>query len=496
MRSMRLKLSALCAALMLLLSALPAHAAPTPTPAPSLPPFDASVPMYDSGHPENLTPDQIYAQSFILINQDDGRVLMEKNADVRMNPASITKTMTRLLAVEYHAEALNEVIRVPRAAEEIPKDSSVVPITVGEEMTFIDLLYGMMLRSGNDAANAVAVLVGGSIDGFVDMMNDRANELGCTGTHFANPHGYTADDHYTTARDLAIIARAAMQNSTVRRIVGTGQYTMSPTNLRGEYIIQNSNLLVVYGSEFRYSGATGVKTGTTSAAGQCLVSAAEKNGVKLICVGLKSTTQFVNAKWQDHRRLLDYGFSQYRTYTFAELYDMLNLTVPISGAALDDASGSVVRLNALINRSGSYEQTIYVDNLGDLLQSFREHLVIEYTHDFSAPLEVGTVMGRLTFTPPEGDVITAVLVSDRAVKAAPAAGGYPLNNLVQRIPQWVYLVLAFLLLFLLILIIAKIVAAIRRARRRALARKRARERARLRAARAKAQRRQRNSYRA
>ena len=490
MRSMRLKLYALFAALLLLLGSLPAQAKPTATPAPSLPPFDASVPRYDDSHPEDLRPDQIYAQAFILINQDDGRVLMEKNADVRMNPASITKIMTLLLAVEYGN--LSEIVRIPRAAEDIPKDSSVVPVTVGEEMTLTDLLYGMMLRSGNDAANAVAVIIGGSVDGFVRMMNLRAQELGCTGTHFANPHGYTADDHYTTARDLSIITREAMQNATVRRIVGTGQYTMSPTNLRGEYIIQNSNLLVVYGSEYRYSGATGVKTGTTSAAGQCLVSAAEKNSVKLICVGLKSTTAFVNAKWQDAKRLFDFGFSQYRTYSFAELYEMLNILIPISGAAEDDESGSVIHPNALINRSGSYEETIHVDNLSDLLERFRANLTIEYTREFAAPIEVGTVMGRLTFTPPEGDVITAVLVSDRAVNAAPVAQTDYMGGLLRQIPQWVYLALAFLVVFLLILLLARLIAAIRRAHSRAQARKRARERARQRAARAKAQRRRKN----
>jgi len=484
---MRLRLFAALTAVLLLFGA-PAQARPTPTPAPTLPPFDASVPRYDPDHPEDLTPDQLYAQSFILINQDDGRVLMEKNADVRMNPASTTKIMTLLLAVEYGN--LSEVVRVPRAAEEIPKDSSVVPVTVGEEMTLTDLLYGMMLRSGNDAANAVAVLIGGSVEGFVGMMNDRARELGCTGTHFVNAHGYTADDHYTTARDLATITRTAMQNPTVRRIVGTGQYTMSPTNLRDEYVIQNSNLMVVYGSEYRYSGATGVKTGTTSAAGQCLVSSAEKNGVSLLCVSLKSTTAFVNAKWQDARRLLDFGFAQYHTYTFNDLYDMLNLTVPISGAAENDASGSVIHLNALINRSASYEKTVYIDDLDELLESFGESLNIEYVRDFTAPLEVGTVMGRLTFTPEEGDVITAVLVSDREVRAAPAPHVDFMGNLLRRVPQWVYIVLAFLLLFLIILIIAKIVGSIRRAHRRAQARRRARLRAKQRAARARAQRRQ------
>ena len=488
MRSLRFRLSAVCTAVFLLFFSLSAQAAPTATPAPTLPPFSDSVPEYDPDHPEALTPDQIYAQSFILINQDDGRVLMEKNADVRMNPASTTKIMTLLLAVEYGN--LNEVCRIPQAAEEIPSDSSVVPVTVGEEMTLMDLLYGMMLRSGNDAANAVAVLIGGSVNGFVDMMNDRAQELGCTGTHFANPHGYTSDDHYTTARDLATITRAAMENPTVRRIVGTGQYTMNPTNLRDEYVIQNSNLMVVYGSQFRYSGATGVKTGTTSAAGQCLVSAAERKGIRLLCVGLKSTTAFADAKWQDARRLLDYGFAQYQTYSFSDLYDMLNLTVPISGAAQDDASGGVVRLNALINRSGDYEVTTHVDNLDEALETFKDGLQIEYTRDFVAPIEVGTVMGRLVFTPPEGDVITAVLVSDREVKAAPSAPVDYFGNFFRSIPQWVYYVLAFLLLFLVILIVAKIVLAIQRAHRRAQARKRARERAKQRAARERARRRQ------
>ena len=492
MRSLRLRLSAVCTAVLLLFVSLPALAArPTATPSPTLPPFDASVPRYSDDHPEALTPEQIYAQSFILINQEDSRVLLEKNADVRMNPASTTKIMTLLLAVEFGN--LNEIYRIPAAAEDIPKDSSVVPVTVGEEMTLTDLLYGMMLRSGNDAANAVAWLIGGSVENFVSMMNAKAIELGCTGTHFVNPHGYTADDHYTTARDLALITQAAMENATVRRIVGTGQYTMAPTNLREEYVIQNSNLMVVYGSEFRYSGATGVKTGTTSAAGQCLVSAAEKNGVKLICVTLKSTTAFTNAKWQDARRLLNFGFAQYHTYTFSELYDMLNLTVPISGAVKDDASGGVVRLNALINRSAAYEVTTHVDNAEELLQSFKDNLTIEYTHDFKAPVSVGTVMGRLTFAPEEGEVVTAVLVSDRDVSAAPVAPVDFVGGLLRRVPQWVYIALGFLLLFLVILIVAGIVARVRRAHRRAVARRRARERARQRAARERALRRQRQA---
>lgn len=488
MRSYSIRVRAALLTLVMLLAALSAQASPTPTPAPTLPPFDESVPAYDASAPEALTADQLYAQAFLLMNQDDGRVLMEKNADTRMNPASTTKIMTLLLAVEY-CPNLSEAVKIPDAAADIPQDSSVVPVQVGEEMTMQDLLYGMMLRSGNDAANAVAVLIGGSIEGFVNMMNARAQELGCTGTHFSNAHGYTADDHYTTVRDMALITQAAMQYSAVRKIVGSGQYTMNRTNMRDEYTIQNSNMLVVYGSDYRYSGATGVKTGTTSAAGQCLVSSAEKNGVRLICVAFKSTTTFAAAKWQDATRLLDYGFSQYKTYTFSELYDMLNLTVPISGAPADDPSGGIIHLSALINRSGSYEKMAYVGSLNELFEDFKNHLSIEYTRDLIAPIEVGTVIGRLTFTPEDGDVITAVLVSDRSVAAVPAEKTDYLGALMSKIPDWVYTLLIALAALLAVLICVRIILAIHHARVRARARQRARERARQRAAAARCNRR-------
>ena len=482
MKRIHVRLSALLAAILIFISTCPAASAAraTATPSPSLPPFEDTVAPYDAEHPEALTPDQIYAQSFILINQDDGRVLMEKNADVRMNPASVTKIMTLILAVEQGGN-LSEIIRIPAEAADIPKDSSVVPVEVGEEMTILDLLYGMMLRSGNDAANAVAIIVGGSIDNFVRMMNAKAQALGCTGTHFVNAHGYTADDHYTTARDLAIITRAALQNPTIRRIVSTGQYTMAPTNLREEYVIQNSNLLVVYGSEFRYSGAYGVKTGTTSAAGQCLVSSAEKNDIRLIAVALKSTTAFQNAKWQDAKRLLDFGFSQYRTYTFMDLYDTLNLTVPISGGDPNDPSNSVIRLNALVTSANTFERTIHVDDLPALIQSFQDNMTIEYSRDLTAPIETGTVIARLTYTEEGGETISAVLISDRDVAAAPRADKGILDWLVSRIPQWVYWALAGLAALIVLIIVLRVAAAIRRARRRARARKRARERARRRA---------------
>lgn len=474
---------ALLLALCLLMLSTAALAAPTPTPVPSLPPFDETVAEYSEENPGALTVDQLYAQAAILINQDNGQVLLEKNADVRMNPASTTKIMTALLAMEYGN--LNSVVTIPEEAAQVPEDSSVVPVTPGEEMTFVDLLYGFMLKSGNDAGNAIAVIIAGSVDAFVDMMNARAAELGCVNTHFVNPHGYTAEGHYTTARDMAIITQEAMKHSLFRKIVIAGDYTMNKSNMRDEMIVRNSNMLVVYGSEYRYEHATGVKTGTTSAAGQCLVGSATHNGINLISVVFKSTVAFPHAKWQDTERIFEYGFDQYHTYTFDELYEMMNVVVPISGADPEDSSGGMVRLKAVMNRTGSYEKTIHKGDADQLLSDFRSRVQIEYTRELTAPIENGTIMGNLTFTSEEGNVITAVLVADRSVTAAqPVSTPWdPIGWITALVPGWLLALIGVFFLFLIILMIARAVVAARKRRRRRLARERAlarqRERARM-----------------
>ena len=474
-RKLRMIISCLLTALMLALSTC-AYAAPTPTPVPTLPPMDASIPVYDENNPGSLTADQLYAQSAILINQDTGDVLLEKNADVRMNPASTTKIMTILLALEYYN--INSVVVIPPEAADIPKDSSVVPVTPGEEMTFTDLLYGFMLKSGNDAGNAIAVLVAGSIDAFVDMMNDRAAELGCTNTHFVNPHGYTAENHYTSARDMARITQEAMKHTLFRKIVGASDYTMQASSLRDEVLIWNSNNMVVWGSPYRYKYATGVKTGTTSAAGQCLVGSATKNDINLISVAFKSTVVFPHAKWQDTERMMEYGFAQYQTYDFQQLYEMTGVVVPISGAAEDDPSGGMVKLNALMNRSGNYEVTIFKDDLNALLSDFKSRLSVQYTSDLVAPIEVGTLLGNLTFTAEDGTVLTALLTADRSVAAAKKAPVRfsPVQWVKDTIPTWLLIIIAFFILFFLILTISKSIIAAQERRRRRIARERARAR--------------------
>ena len=158
--------------------------------------------------PARFPPDHLYAQTAVLIDAETGDVLFDKDSLVRMYPASTTKMMTLLLALESDIPLDQEIV-IPEVAENVPSDSSLVPVYEGERMTFQDLLYGTMLHSGNDGANAIAYLVGGSIAQFVDMMNERAAQIGCTGTHFSNAHGYHDETHYSTAHDLASSPRRA-----------------------------------------------------------------------------------------------------------------------------------------------------------------------------------------------------------------------------------------------------------------------------------------------
>ena len=163
-----------------------------------LPVGTALADPYDPNAPFALMPEDLYAQAAVVMDADSGRILFDKNATERVYPASTTKIMTLLLACEYGH--FDDMITIPEEASDISSDSSVVPVTPGETMRFIDLLYGLEMHSGNDAANAVAVIVSGSVANFVAMMNQRAQQLGMTGTHYANAHGLHDAMHYTTAR--------------------------------------------------------------------------------------------------------------------------------------------------------------------------------------------------------------------------------------------------------------------------------------------------------
>lgn len=241
------------------------------------------------------------ARSAVLIERQTGQVLLSHNADEALPMASTTKVMTALLALEKGN--LDDVVTVGRNAYGVPGTS--IYLGLGEKITLRDLLYGLMLSSGNDAAVAIAEHIGGDVESFCGMMTQRARELGCTQTKFLTPHGLPCDGHHTTAKELALIAREAMQYPLFREIVSTRRASIPWEGRNYHRILNNKNRLLS-----DYEGATGIKTGYTKAAGRCLVFGAKRDDMEVIGVVLNCGNWFDEAV-----RLMDMGFERYEMFT-------------------------------------------------------------------------------------------------------------------------------------------------------------------------------------
>nr|WP_302663128.1 D-alanyl-D-alanine carboxypeptidase family protein [uncultured Agathobaculum sp.] len=263
------------------------------------------------------------ATAALLVSPDSGMVLYSKNADQKRYPASTTKIMTALLTLENVSNLDETVTSEAVDFENVTADSSNAGILLGEQVTVRDLLYALMLPSANEAAYMLARHVGGSWEQFVDMMNDRAAELGCTGTHFCNPCGLHEEDHYTTACDLYLIAKEAMKDVTFRDIVSTVQHRMAKTNLHEERIIYTTNQLIFSSFQpWSYANCLGIKTGHTSQAGNCFVGYAEYGDAKLFSVVLgcsDSSKEYpsVAASFTDTKKLCQWGFENFTSKTLA-----------------------------------------------------------------------------------------------------------------------------------------------------------------------------------
>ncbi len=253
------------------------------------------------------------AQRAAVMDAATGRLLFSKNADQRSLIASTTKIMTALLICEK-CNVLDQM-RIPKEA--VGVEGSSMYLQEGEKLTLQELLYGLMLSSGNDAAVALALYCSGSIEEFANQMNDKARSLGMTQTHFVNPNGLDAENHYSTARDLAILASYAMENPIFSKTVSTKTITIGQRSLR------NHNKLL-----WRYPGADGVKTGFTRAAGRILVSSATKNRRRLVAVTINAPDD-----WNDHARLLDDGFSKYNLQRIVTMGDCVGYRELVGGDA-------------------------------------------------------------------------------------------------------------------------------------------------------------------
>lgn len=299
------------------------------------------------------------ATSSILMDVDSGRVLYEHNADKQMLIASTTKILTALVAIREGD--LDDVVKVSREAA--MTEGSSMYLKEGEELTLETLLYGLLLCSGNDAAVAIADHVGGSQEGFVRMMNETAQELGMEHSSFANPNGLDHEDHYSTARDMARLACAAVNNETLVRIASTKTVTIG-----GRTMTNHNKLLSME------DGCIGLKTGYTRAAGRTLVSCAQRNGQRLVAVTLQDGND-----WADHQSLHDYGFSAYPASRAAVLGET------VERAAVTGGSQSTVALVAAAGFSWPLGE-------GEKLTA-----EIETDGPLQAPLAAGSRVGQAVF---------------------------------------------------------------------------------------------------
>ncbi|KAE9629114.1 D-alanyl-D-alanine carboxypeptidase family protein [Defluviitalea raffinosedens] len=276
----------------------------------------------------------LQSEAVILIEENTGKVLYEKNSTQKMYPASTTKILTALIALE-NAD-LNEVIKVGNEVYQVPLDASKAGHNPGDEITLKDLLTSLLLPSGNDSAYVIASYISKKTTGnneldlnsaiaqFANMMNERAKEIGVKDSYFVNPHGYHNENHYTTAYDLALITREALKNPAFKEIVKqpTADIGNSSSPNQRKFSFRNRNLLLdSRNSDTYYPYATGVKTGFTDEAGECLVASATKDHMNLIAVLLKSPT---DARWNDAKTLFDYGFENFKYYQVAKKGDVID----------------------------------------------------------------------------------------------------------------------------------------------------------------------------
>ena len=273
---------------------------------------------------------EVEAPSTILMEASTGSVLYAKDADRQLHPASITKILTALVVLE-HCE-LDEIVTFSyRATHELEEGSSSIARTEGEQLSVEECLYAMLVASANEVAQALAEHAGGSIEGFADMMNAKAAELGCTGSHFVNPSGLNDEGHVTTSRDMALILRAAVQNPDFLRIASNPVHTVPATNKHSEPLTIAMKHKLLLKGEDHYDYAVCGKTGYTSIAGYTLATYAEKDGLGLVCVTMGC--QSSDARYTSTRKLFDYGFENFRLVNIAENETVYRSADPGSGSA-------------------------------------------------------------------------------------------------------------------------------------------------------------------
>ncbi|MBQ8546663.1 MAG: D-alanyl-D-alanine carboxypeptidase [Clostridia bacterium] len=326
----------------------------------------------------------VSAKGIVLIEANSGEIIFEKNAFAPMPMASTTKIMTALVVIE-NCDLKKEAL-IPKEAVGI--EGSSIYLNEGEKLTIEELLYALLLESANDAAVALAYITAGGVDEFAILMNQKADELGLKSTHFDNPHGLDSENHYTSAYDLAKITAYAMKNPVFSQITSTYKKNISLNNGAGTRVLINHNKLLR-----SYDGTIGVKTGFTRKSGRCFVSCAERDGVRLICVSLNAPND-----WNDHKSLLDYGFTKYESVLLANELDYL------------------IELNVQNGEASSFYAT-NLDSLKITLPKGEKDISakIIYNRPLYAPINEGELVGKIVFYNYENEIASLNLYATSTV---------------------------------------------------------------------------------
>ncbi len=377
----------------------------------------------------------------MMMNADTGEVLFSQNADQIIYPASTTKIMTGLLAIELNGGTLDGEITLGPEVNEFGSSSSLMGVQQNHTVSIKDLLYGLMLCSGNDAAAALAVNFGGSVNGFVELMNQKAQQLGMTNTHFANPHGLKmqGQDHHSTARDMATLAQAAYQNPLLMEIMGTASYTVESTELNpnvktsqtitnGNYLIgvpENEELRVKY-APYLYDPATGMKTGLLQNVDGnsnygCLVASASKDGINLIATIFADTSDYGDKRvamdrWDATIALFEYGFGRYVQVDLSQYITPVTLSEQLTDYAANDPQEGMLTITSgeidALPGTKTLEKVV-ADGLADgTVQVLAEPV---FTRTLSAPVTQGEQIGEVVYSLNGERLCTAALLAARTV---------------------------------------------------------------------------------
>ncbi len=347
----------------------------------ALPPSAENVP----------SPPSISAKYALLLDLQTNTVLYEKQADVQMSPASLTKIMTALLVAESGID-MDKTVEVSNKAVNVPAGSSILGLSGGDKISVRDLLYGLMLRSGNDAACALAEAVSGSVESFVQLMNSRAQELGMANTHFVNPHGFADETHYTTARDMAVLSCEYIKHELLNNVASTASYEIHLTSRDGSqksFRISNTNPLLTDSEYGEY--VTGLKTGFTQLAGNCIIIRYQREGRDLLSLIFNSPQGYRDS---DAAALADYGYTQFSTIDLAQIFQNRSLIINVQNCSTEDEHNGQLELQMSSTAPVYYTTTASVANR---IISGSDILTIETPANISAPVYAGDEIGTVTY---------------------------------------------------------------------------------------------------